>query len=89
VSIALATVTGNILATMTRTLLTRHVSRRSQPGAAAMRVALMMDPRIGKQALRRRAERIERLMNTARTLGGATASAAGSVYSGIRALIGM
>jgi len=38
--------------------------------------------------LRRRAEKIDGLLNTAGLFGGVTASAAGSVYTGIRALIG-
>jgi hypothetical protein len=87
-SIALAIVTGNIVATVVRNFITEHFSPRAQPSAMAMRIARMIGPHIGKQALRRRAEKIDGLLNTAGLFGGVTASAAGSVYTGIRALFG-
>jgi hypothetical protein len=89
VSIALATLTGSILATMARNLLTRHVSRSKQPSAVAMRVARLIEPHVGERVLRRRAEKIQGLISTAGSLGGAVASAAGTVYTGVRPLIGM
>jgi small-conductance mechanosensitive channel len=88
-SIALATVTGNILATMARNLLAHHVSGSIQPSAMAMRVAMLIGPHVGKQALRRRAEKVEGLLNTMGSIGGVVGSAAGTVYTGVRAVIGM
>src|SRR6266545_1363768 len=89
VSIALATLTGNILATMALNILPKHVAGRGQPSAMAMRVAILIGPHVGKQALRRRAEKIDGLTKTAGTAGAAVGSAVGTVYTGVRALIGM
>src|SRR5262249_40531713 len=88
VSIALATVTGNILASLLRNTLTRPISPRRIPSAVAMRIARMVGPNIGERALRQRAERFEARMRSARTLGGVTSFAVGSVSPGVRALIG-
>ena len=88
VSIALATLTGNILATMVRNTLPKHAVSHRQPSAVATRVAMLIGPHIGKQALRRRAEKIDGLVKTAGPLGAAAGSAAGTIYTGVRALIG-
>ena len=89
VSIALATGTGSILAMMVRNILPRHVSEGGQPSAMAMRIAMLIGPYVGKQAMRRRAEKIETLMNTAGSIGAAMGSAAGTIYTGVRALVGL
>jgi hypothetical protein len=87
-SIALATLTGNILATMVRNLLPKHVAAPKQPSAMAIRISMLIGPHIGKQALRRRAEKIDGLVKTAGPLGAAAGSAAGTIYTGVRALVG-
>jgi hypothetical protein len=89
VSIALATLTGNIIAGLVQSILPKHVVSRRQPSKMAMRVAMMVGPPVGKQALRRRAEKIGGLLKTAGSLGAASGSAAGTIYTGIRALIAM
>lgn len=86
-SIALATITGNILAIMFFRILPRSVSGRRQPNALAMRLAVMLGPNVGKQALRRRAEKIEDVFDAASAAGAAIGTAAGSIYTGIRALL--
>jgi hypothetical protein len=88
VSIALATLTGNILATMVRNLLPKQTVSRRQPSAMAIRIAMLIGPHIGKQGLRRRAEKIDGLVKTVGPLGGAVGSAAGTIFTGVRALIG-
>jgi hypothetical protein len=88
VSIALAFLTGNILATMARNILPKHVAGPQQPSAVAMRLATVIGPHVGKHALRRRAEKIDGLVKKAGPLGAALGSAAGTVYTGVRALIG-
>jgi hypothetical protein len=88
VSIALAFLTGNILATMARNILPKHVAGPQQPSAVAMRIATVISPHVGKHALRRRAEKIEGLVKTAGPVGAAVGSAAGTIYTGVRALIG-
>jgi hypothetical protein len=87
-SIALAFLTGNILATMARNVLPKHVVGPKQPSAVAMRLATVISPHVGKQALRRRAEKIDGLVKTAGPVGAAVGSAAGTIYTGVRALIG-
>jgi hypothetical protein len=89
VSIALATLTGNILGSLGQSMLPKHVVGRGQPSKLAMRVAMMIGPPVGQQGLRRRAERIGGLIKTMSSLGAAAGSAAGTVYTGIRALIAM
>jgi hypothetical protein len=87
-SIALAFLTGNILATMARNVLPKHVAGPKQPSGVAMRLATVIGPHVGKQALRRRAEKIDGLVKTAGPVGAAVGSAAGTIYTGVRALIG-
>jgi len=87
-SIALAFLTGNILATIARNILSKHAAASKQPSAVAMRLATVMAPHVGKPALRRRAEKIDGLVKTVGPLGAAASSAAGMIYTGVRALIG-
>jgi hypothetical protein len=89
ISIALAALTGNIIATMVRNILPTHAIGRRQPSAMAIRIAMLIGPHIGKQALRRRAEKIGGLIKTASSVGAAVGSAAGTIYTGVRALIAM
>lgn len=89
VSIALATLTGNIIASIVQNMLPKHVVGRQRPSKVAMRMAMMIGPPVGRQALRRRAEKIGTLLKTAGSLGAAGGSAAGTIYTGIRALIAM
>jgi hypothetical protein len=86
-SIALAMITGNILALMLFRMLPKSVSGRRMPNAFAMRCAAMLGPGIGKQTMRRRAEKIESLLDTLVATGAAAGTTAGSIYTGIRALL--
>jgi hypothetical protein len=87
VSIALAVVTGNILAAAVLRILPRSMSGRRKPNALALRIAVLTGAGTGRQALRRRAEKIEDVMHAVGAAGAAVATAAGSVYTGIRALM--
>jgi hypothetical protein len=87
-SIALAFITGNILALVTRNTLPKTVSANARPNPLAMRIAVNLGPNVGSQALRRRAERIHGMMVRAGSLGGAAGTAVGTVYTGVRSLIG-
>ena len=51
------------------------------------RLAVLMGAGVGKNALRRRAEKIEDMMQTATAASAAIGTAAGSIYTGIRALM--
>jgi hypothetical protein len=87
ISIALAVLTGNILAIAVLRVMPRSMSGRRKPNAMARRLAVLMGAGVGKNALRRRAEKIEDLMQTATAAGAAFGTAAGSIYTGIRALM--
>lgn len=86
-SIALAYITGNLLALALRQLITRSMSSSSQPNAVAMRLAIMLAPNLGPQAHRRRAEKIASTFGALRITLAAFGTAAGSVYAGIRPLL--
>ena len=46
---------------------------RGRPSATAIRIAAMVGPNVGRQALRRRAERIGGMMTILKSIGTATA----------------
>jgi hypothetical protein len=85
-SIALAMTTGGIFATVARSILPKSMSSKRAPNPAAMQLAVMLGPHLGKRALNRRAVKIEAMFNTVGALGGALATAMGSIYTGVRFL---
>ncbi len=87
-SIALAFLTGNILITLVLFILPSTIASGGKPNAGAYRVARMMGQHVGKDTLRRRARRIQDLMQTAGPLAGVVATAAGSVYTGLKGMLG-
>lgn len=87
VSIGLAVFTGSMLAVVARNILPKTMSPVRQPNPVAMRLAVMLGSHVGKQALRRRAEKIEGMITTVGSLGAVLGSAAGTIYTGIRALV--
>jgi len=88
VSIALANVTGSVVAILTRRMLPRTLDTGGSPSPAAMMIAQSVGRHVGDQALRRRAQKIENNFGTIATAAAAVAAGAGSVYTGIRALTG-
>ena len=86
-SIALAGITGSILAMVALRLLNKSMSSNQQPNPAAVHVAKLLWPHIGSAAMRRRAEKVETIMETVMASGAAIGTAAGSVYTGVRALL--
>jgi hypothetical protein len=86
-SMALATFTGSVIAMLARNILPKTMSQSRQPNPFAVRIALMLGSHVGKQALRRRAEKIEVMIKTGGSLGAVLGSAAGTIYTGIRALV--
>ena len=84
-SIALAMLTGNILASIVRNIVPKHVS--GHPNAMAMRIAMLIDPHAGAHTLRRRSEKIQGLMKAASSAVAAVGSASGAIYTGVRALL--
>lgn len=87
-SIALAFVTGNILAILILQLLASSMSQGDRPNAAAYRIARVLGPYAGDEQLRRRARMIQDLMKTAGPLLGILSTAAGSIYTGLKGMLG-
>lgn len=87
-SIALAFVSGNILGFMMFEVLPKTMAQGGKPNAVAFRIAGLLGQDVGDEHLRRRARVIQDLMTTAGPLLGVVATAAGSVYAGLKGIIG-
>jgi hypothetical protein len=87
-SIALAFLTGNILMTLIFFILPSTIASSGKPNAAAYRIARMLGQHVGRETMRRRARRIQDLMRTIGPLAGVLATAAGSVYTGLKGVFG-
>jgi hypothetical protein len=87
-SIALAFLAGNILATLAFVILPSTIASSGKPSAGAFRIARMLGQHVGEEGLRRRARRIQDLMQTVGPLAGLLATAAGSAYTGLKGIIG-
>ena len=87
--IALAFVTGNILSTMIFRILPRMLAQGGKPNAAAFRIARLLGQHVGEEQLRRRARLIQNLMQTAGPLAGVAVTAAGSIYAGLKGILGV
>ena len=88
-SITLATLTGYLLAILLRNILHQQTLERGRPSATAIRIAAMAGPNVGRQALRRRAERIGGMITILKSVGSALGSAGGMVYTGVRVFVAM
>jgi predicted ATP-grasp superfamily ATP-dependent carboligase len=87
-SIALANVTGAVIAVLVRRMLPRTLDATGAPSAVAITLARMAGRHVGEQALRRRAQKIQDNLGTIATAVAAVAAGAGSIYTGVRALVG-
>ena len=87
-SIALAFLTGNILGILILQLLASSLSQVDRPNIAAYRIARLLGPYVGEDQLRRRARIIQELMRTAGPLLGILSTAAGSIYAGLKGILG-
>lgn len=87
-SIALAFLTGNILARLVFVALPSTIASGGKPSAAAFNIARMLGRHVGEEGLRRRARRIQDLMQTLGPLAGVLATAAGSAYTGLKGILG-
>lgn len=87
-SIALSFLTGNILVILVLWLLPNTIASGGKPNAAAYRMARMLGQHVGEDTMRRRARRIQDLMQTVGPLGGLIATAAGSIYTGLKGVFG-
>ena len=87
-SIALAYGTGNILALLTFHLLPSTMASAGQPNAAAVHLARMLGQHVGDDALRRRARRIQDLAKRVGPMVGLLTTASGSIYAGLKGILG-
>ena len=87
-SIALSFGSGNILGVMVYQVLPRILSQGGKPNAAAFRIARLLGQHVGEEQLRRRARLIQDLMHTVGPLAGVVMTAAGSVYAGLKGVMG-
>jgi len=87
-SIALAYGTGNLLALSLFELLPSTMASAGRPNAAAFQAARLLGEHVGEETLRRRARRIQDLMKTAGPLIGLLTTAGGSVYAGLKGILG-
>jgi hypothetical protein len=87
-SIALSFLTGNILVILALWMLPTTIASDGKPSAAAYRAARMLGRHVADETMRRRARRIQDLMRTVGPLAGVAATAAGSVYTGLKGMLG-
>ncbi len=87
-SILLAHVTGNLLAMLTLRSLPNAMAASGRPSAAAVRMARMWGQHVGPEAMRQRARRIQDLLKTLGPLAGLLASGIGSIYAGLKGVLG-
>lgn len=88
VSIALAFGTGNILGIMIFRVLPSTMAQGGKPNIAAYRLARLLGPHVGEEQLRRRARLIQDLLRTAGPLAGMAVTGVGSVYAGLKGILG-
>jgi hypothetical protein len=87
-SIFLAFISGNTLGILIFQVLPRILAQGGKPNAAAFRIARLLGQHVGEEQLRRRARLIQDLIQTAGPLVGIAATAIGSVYAGLKGVLG-
>jgi hypothetical protein len=87
-SILLAFVSGNILGVLIFQVLPRVLTQGGKPNAFAFSMARLLGQHVGEEQLRRRARLIQNLMQTAGPLVGVAATAIGSIYAGLKGILG-
>src|ERR1700730_262531 len=87
-SIILAFGTGNILGVLIFRIIPGIMTQGGKPNPAAYRLARMLCQHVGDEQLRRRARFIQDLMRTIGPLAGIVVTASGSLYAGLKGIIG-
>jgi hypothetical protein len=87
-SIALALVTANIVGLVVQQLLLHSMTPTVKPSPIALRIAQFLAPSLSKRAWRQRAEKLDILFQTVGAIGAAIGTAFGSVFTGIRVILG-
>jgi hypothetical protein len=87
-SISLALLSGNVLGQVIFRILPNTLAQGGKPNAVAFRAARLLGEHVGREQLRRRARLIQELAQTIGPLLGAAAGVTGSLYTGLRAVLG-
>ena len=87
-SIMLAYVTGSLLALLILRSLPNAMAASGRPSAMAVRLARMWGQHVGPEVMRRRARRIQELIKTLGPLAGVVATLVGSIYTGLKGVLG-
>jgi hypothetical protein len=87
-SILLAFVSGNLLGVFAFRVLPRVLTQGGKPNPAAFRFAKLLGQHVGEEQLRRRARLIQDLVQTAVPLIGVAATGLGSLYAGLKGILG-
>jgi hypothetical protein len=87
-SIMLAYLTGNLLVMLILRSLPNAMAASGRPSAVAVRLARMFGQHVGPEVMRRRARRIQELIKTLGPLAGLVATAVGSIYTGLKGVLG-
>jgi hypothetical protein len=87
-SILLAFVSGNILGVLIFHVLPSVLAQGGKPNAAAFKMARLLGRHVGEEQLRRRARLIQDLIRTAGPLIGVSVTAVGSLYAGLKGILG-
>lgn len=87
-SILFAFMSGHMLGVLVYRVLPRMLVQGDKPNAFAFRMARLLGQHVGEEQLRRRARLIQQLMQTAGPLAGVAATAIGSIYTGLKGLVG-
>jgi hypothetical protein len=87
-SIFLAFISGNILGSLVFQVLPKILVQGGKPNAGAFRIARLLGQHVGEEQLRRRARLIQDLIQTVGPLAGVAATAIGSVYAGLKGVLG-
>ncbi|HTO59890.1 MAG TPA: hypothetical protein VMM15_01410 [Bradyrhizobium sp.] len=87
-SILLAFVSGNLLGVVIFQVLPGVLAQGGKPNAAAFTMARLLGRHVGEDQLRRRARLIQDLARTIVPLIGVAATAIGSLYTGLKGILG-
>lgn len=87
-SIMLAYLTGSLLALLILRSLPNAMAASGRPSATAVRLARVLGQHGGPEVMRRRARRIQELIKTLGPLAGLVATLVGSIYTGLKGVLG-
>jgi hypothetical protein len=87
-SVALAFVSGNLVAFLIFQVLPQTMAQGGKPNALAFSIARGLGEHIGEEQMRRRARIIQDLIRTIGPLVGIAMTVGGSIYTGLKGIIG-